>query len=77
MDGKERCFHDELAINTVVIGSHSLLEKIPPSLNKEGVHLRVVDPDNNVLLTKLTGNEDGKFTFTTKKGILLSKIESW
>lgn len=68
-EGKERCFHDEYAPNTVIIGSHQLIDKLPPKFAKDGVTLRVLDPDNNQMITKLTNNEEGKFTFTTKKGI--------
>jgi hypothetical protein len=67
-EGKERCFHDEYAPNTVIIGNHQLIDKLPQKYAKDGVALRVIDPENNVLLTKHTNNEEGKFTFTTKKG---------
>lgn len=68
-EGKERCFHDDYVINTVIIGNHHLIDTLPEKYKSEGVTLRVLDPDNNVLLTKLTNNEEGKFTFTTKKCI--------
>jgi len=59
-----------------VIGSHQLIDKLPAKFAKEGVTLRVLDPEGAAILTKLTNNEEGKFTFTTKKGIGL-KYGSW
>jgi len=53
-----------------------LIDKLPAKFAKEGVTLRVLDPEGAAILTKLTNNEEGKFTFTTKKGIGL-KYGSW
>ncbi|CAD8140612.1 unnamed protein product [Paramecium pentaurelia] len=64
-EGKQRCFLDEYTANTVVIGAHQLLDKVQP--NGGGVELSVLDPDNQVVLTKMTNSDEGKFTFTTKK----------
>lgn len=44
-EGKERCFHDEYAPNTVIIGNHQLIDKLPGKYAKEGVTLRVLDPE--------------------------------
>lgn len=67
-DGKERCFLDEYPINTFVFGTHQLLDKPLPSGGS--IELRVLDPENAVVLSKNTGAEEAKFTFTTKKGTL-------
>lgn len=48
-----------------MIGTHQLIDK--PLAGAGGVEMSVLDPDNQVVYTKTTGGEEGKFTFTTKK----------
>eukprot|EP00286_Rhodomonas_abbreviata_P030032 CAMPEP_0181300348 /NCGR_PEP_ID=MMETSP1101-20121128/6840_1 /TAXON_ID=46948 /ORGANISM="Rhodomonas abbreviata, Strain Caron Lab Isolate" /LENGTH=215 /DNA_ID=CAMNT_0023405575 /DNA_START=24 /DNA_END=671 /DNA_ORIENTATION=- len=61
--GKVKCFSEDMADNTLVVGDYEL-ENIPDGQNRMPVDIQVTDPMEKVLYNKADAS-DGKFAFTT------------
>ena len=64
--GQKKCFLEEVTDQTLVIGYHELLSKLPSE--RASVIITVLDPQNQLILTKPTKQEEGRFTFTSTEG---------